>query len=75
MILTIIILFVSICISQIIAFNILNSNNSKILNYISILMIIIISIVFAYFTYNPMINDFFFDPIKEKYGTNTYIIE
>ena len=73
MILTIIILFISICISQIIAFYILNSEHNKLLNYISIVVIIMLSIVFAYFTYNPMINDFFFDPMKEKYGINTYI--
>ena len=75
MAITIIILFISICISQVIAFYILNSNNSKIINYLSLLLIISISIVFAYFTYNPLINDFFFDPIKEVYGINTYLIK
>lgn len=72
-IITILILFISICISQIIAYYILTSNHNKVLNYISLPLMIIISIIFAYFTYNPMINDFFFDPIKEKYGINTYI--
>ena len=75
MLMTIIVLFISICISQIIAFYILTSKHNKALNYTSIFLIIIISILFAYFTYNPMINDFFFDPLKEKYGINTYIIE
>ena len=74
-ILTIIILFVAICISQIVAFYILSKDNNKLLNYISLAIIIIMVIVFAYFTFNPLYNEFFFDPMAEKYGINTYKIK
>lgn len=74
-ILTIIILFIAICISQIVAFYILSMNNNKILNYISLAIIIIMIIVFAYFTFNPLYNEFFFDSMAEKYGINTYKIK
>lgn len=74
-ILTIIILFVAICISQIASFYILSKDNNKILNYVSLSIIIILIILFAYFTFNPLYNEFFFDPMAEKYGINTYKIK
>ncbi len=74
-ILTIIILFIAICISQIVAFYILSKDNNKTLNYVSLAIIIILIILFAYFTFNPLYNEFFFDPMAEKYGINTYKIK
>lgn len=74
MIITLIVLFVSIIFSQIISYHILNLNHNRLLNYISIITTILIMTVFAYFTYYPLYNEFFFDPIKEKYGINTYIM-
>lgn len=74
MIVTLIVLFISIVFSQVISNYILTKHNNKILNYISIIIIIIIITTFAYFTYYPLYNEFFFDPMKEKYGINIYII-
>lgn len=74
-ILTIIILFVAICISQIVAFYILSKDNNKLLNYISLAIIIVLIIILAYFTFNPLYNEFFFDPMAEKYGINIYKIK
>lgn len=74
MIITFIFLFIAIIFSQVISYYILKSKNNQLLNYISIVLIILIMIVFAYFTYYPLYNDFFFDPMEEKYGINTYLI-
>lgn len=75
LIITLIILFISIFLSQIINYYILTLTTNKFLNYISLILIIIFTIIFAYFTYNPLYNDFFFDPIAEKYGINHYLIK
>lgn len=74
MIITFLFLFVAIIFSQVISYYILNKNNNQLLNYISLGIIILIIIIFAYFTYYPLYNDFFFDPMEEKYGINTYLI-
>lgn len=74
MFITFLFLFIAIMFSQVISYYILKSENNQLLNFISIGLIIIIMIIFAYFTYYPLINDFFFDPMKEKYGINTYLI-
>lgn len=75
LIITLIVLFVSICLSQIVSYYILSSFKNKFLNYISLGFIILFIILFAYFTYYPLHNDFFFDPIEEKYGINDYLIQ
>lgn len=74
MIITFLFLFTSIMFSQIISYYILKCKNNQLLNYISIVLIVILIIILAYFTYYPLFNDFFFDPMKEKYGINTYLI-
>ncbi len=74
MILILIVLFISICISQITNYYILSSNDNKILNYISFGFTILIIVLFSYFTYYPLHNDFFLDPLNEKYGINHYLI-
>ena len=48
--------------------------NNQVLNYMSIPIIVLITIILAYFTYYPLYNDLFFDPMEEKYGINTYLI-
>lgn len=74
-VITIILLFISIIITQFISFKILSSKTNYLyLNVISLILIIIIYIIFGYLTYNPIICDFFFDPLNEKYGINTYLI-
>ena len=76
MVITIFILFIAIMIGQILSYFILNKEiKFKYLNVVSIISIIIIYIIMAYFTYNPLKVDFFFDPIDEKYGINTYLIK
>lgn len=75
MFITLLFLFISIIFSQVASFYILTNKNNQLLNYICIGIIISIIVVFAYFTYYPLYNDFFFDPIKEKYGINTYLIK
>ena len=60
---------------QILEIIIISWKNNKLLNYISLAIIIIMIIVFAYFTFNPLYNEFFFDPMAEKYGINTYKIK
>ena len=74
-IITIIILFISIMITQFISYKILSmKKNYNYLNIVSLVMIIVLYIVFAYLTYNPIIAPFFFDPMNEKYGISTFLI-
>ena len=74
-VITLIVLFISICISQIANYYVLSSNHNKVLNYISFGFTILFIIIFAYFTYYPLHNDFFLDPLNEKYGINDYLIK
>ena len=76
MFITILLLFIAIIIGQVLSYFILSKDfKFKYLNIVSIIFIIIIYIIMAYFTYNPLKVDFFFDPIDEKYGINTYLIK
>lgn len=70
--LNLIVLFISIIISQLIGYYLLNSKDFKNLGVVSVLGIILVYIVLGLLTYYPPINDLFFDPIDEKYGLNTY---
>ena len=70
--LNIIVMFISIIISQIISYYILKSKEKDRLNLISLILIIICYIVFAYLTYNPIKSKLFFDTEEEKYGINNY---
>ena len=72
---TLLVFFISICLSQITSYYILSSFTNKTLNYISFGFTILFIIIFAYFTYYPLQNDFFLDPINEKYGINNYLIK
>lgn len=72
MIITIGLMLVSVIISQIISYYILKAKDFDKLNIISIILIIISYIVFAYLTYNPIKNELFFDTQEEKYGLNDY---
>lgn len=72
---TLLFLLLAIIFSQVISYYILQKDNNNKLNLISLILTIIIITVFAYFTYNPLFNDFFFDPMAEKYGINIYKIE
>ena len=75
MILTITILLIAIIISQIIQYHLLKKERDiPYSTYIAIGIISITYIILAYLTYNPPKAEFFFDPLEEKYGINTYVI-
>ena len=74
MVITIGIMLVSIIISQVISYYILKAKDFDKLNIISLILIIISYIVFAYLTYYPVKNELFFDTQEEKYGINNYNI-
>lgn len=68
MITTIVILFLSILLSQIITFPILQKKENKVLNICCLILIPLLFIIFGYLTYHPILCDLFYDPLKEKYG-------
>ena len=70
--LNIIVMLISIIISQIISYYILKTKDCNKGNLISLILIIILYIGFAYLTYNPIKNELFFDTQDEKYGINNY---
>ena len=69
---SIFVLFITICFSQFISFFVLSSTDYDILNYISLIGIIFIYILFGILTYYPPLNDIFYDDHNERYGVNIY---
>lgn len=72
--LNIIVMLIAIIISQIISYYILKAKDCKSANIVSLILIIVSYIAFAYLTYNPIKNEIFFDTKDEKYGINNYNI-
>lgn len=72
MIITIGLMLLAIIISQVISYYILKSKKFEMFNIISLILIIISYIIFAYLTYNPIKSELFFDTKEEKYGINNY---
>ena len=68
MIMTLSIYFITICISNYLYYLIVEMNYSKRLNIISLIMIIVIGSILTYFTYHPIMIDFFRDPETNTYG-------
>lgn len=68
LIITLLLLFITYLISQIISYYILTNKQNTYLNIISIPLIIIIYSIFAYLTYKPPINYFFYDTTTNSYG-------
>ena len=66
------VMLIAIMISQIISYYILKAKDCDKINLVSLILIIISYIVFAYLTYNPIKNELFFDTENEKYGINNY---
>lgn len=66
------IMLLAIIISQIFSYYILKFKKLNTINTISLFLIIITYIVFAYLNYNPIKCELFFDTEKEKYGINNY---
>ena len=71
---TLFIMFVAISIVEFISYFIQKRNDIKILNIISLFLIIFGFIIFGYLTYFPLKNELFFDENEGKYGINTYYI-
>lgn len=67
MIFTFILLFISIWLGQYLSYNFLKKDNYNSLNILSLMVIIITSLILAYFTFNPLHNDIFWDPKHETY--------
>ena len=64
----------TIILSQVISYNILKRKECYLLDRISIVLIVLSYIIFAYLTYNPPKYRIFFDTKGEKYGINNYNI-
>lgn len=64
---TIFLMFITIVISQIISYIIINSKNLKLEN-VTIFLVIIVYIIFGLLTYFPPENDLFMDPTNLTYG-------
>ena len=74
MIISIGLLFITYLLGQIVCYFILNYKQIKYLDIISIIGIVVMFILFGYFTYNPLFNFLFQDPTNNQYGINTYEI-
>lgn len=74
MIVIFIMMFITYSIVEYIGYKIMNLNNIKYGNIISIILIIVSYIIFGYLTYHPIKNHLFLDTHNEKYGINDYNI-
>ena len=68
LLITILLMLVTIIISQLITISIINMKKDLKLENASILFIIIIYLILAYLTYNPLKYELFKDPINNIYG-------
>ena len=68
MIMTLIIYFVTIILSNYLYYLIIDMINSPKLNKISFIMLIVIAFILTYLTYHPLHIDFFRDPENNTYG-------
>lgn len=68
MIITLIVYFISIIVSQYVNYLLINRKNSRLFNVIGLISIVVVLISLLYFTYNPIESDFFLDPIDNVYG-------
>ena len=73
MIISIGLLAIIIIIEQILSYFILQYKEVNYQNFIGIIGIILVYIIFGYLTYNPIENYLFYDTVKDKYGINIYI--
>jgi len=70
LIMTLVIYFITICLSNYLFYLIIGMNNNKKINQISFIMLIVIEIILMYFTYHPLKIDFFRDPETNTFGIN-----
>ena len=66
------VLFIVICICEVISYYVLKSEHYDFLGYVSLIGIIFVYILFAILTYYPVKNYLFYDEAHAKYGINTY---
>ena len=62
-------------ITKYIGYYILIQKEYRLLNIISIFLIIMCYLGFIYLTYNPIHNFIFYDTVDRKYGVREYVIE
>jgi len=67
-VITLILMFITFLISQIITIIIINLDTNLKLENATIIFVIIVYLIFAYFTYNPIKIDLFKDPMNSSYG-------
>ena len=68
MFMTLSVYFVTICLSNYLYYLVIEMNNNKKLNRISVIMLLVIAGILTYFTYHPLKIDFFRDPKTKTYG-------
>lgn len=68
MVVTLIIYFISIAVSQYVNYLIINKKDNRTFNIISLILLIVTFIVLLYFTYNPIETEFFLDRHGNYYG-------
>ena len=68
MVMTLIVYFITIILSNYLYYLIIEIPNSTRLNRISFIMLFIVGFILTYFTYHPIKIDFFFDNINKHYG-------
>ena len=68
MLITLIVYFITIVLSNYLYYLIIEMNDNKKLHKISFVMLIIIGSILIYFTYHPLLIDFFRDPKTNLYG-------
>ena len=68
MIMTLVVYFITIILSNYLYYLIIEMNDSKRLNRISFVMLFIIGFILTYLTYHPLKVDFFRDPENNTYG-------
>lgn len=73
MIISITLLLIIYILMNIISYYILRYKKIKNNDYISIIGIIVIYLIFGYLTYNPPLNDLFYDYNNSKYGIDLYV--
>ena len=62
-------------ITKYIGYYILKQKEYRLLNIISIFLVIICYFIFIYLTYKPSHNYLFYDTVEDKYGISEYVIE
>ena len=75
LIVSIILMIITYIITKYIGYYILIQKEYRLLNIISIFLIIMCYLGFIYLTYNPIHNFIFYDTVDGKYGIREYVIE